>query len=212
MSMSSEDRKHSSSIDEEEIFIIGDQVIVRKNRINKDSLINNIIMFHGIVVGKQRCKPAKDKTYDDYKNSYCVEIIKYRTNKDNFKEETNIPGGKSKLIWAHPNEIFKYYGQNPSLQSLRDASEMTKDWHSAREWKAIMEAEKLRKKFEEDKENRDTFKKQIHELSNLQFEMDGGRRKGKRRRKRTKKRGRKTRKKKREMRKTKKLPNGKDNR
>ena len=72
MSMSSEDRKHSSSIDEEEIFIIGDQVIVRKNRINKDSLINNIIMYHGIVVGKQRCKPAKDKTYDDHKNSYCV--------------------------------------------------------------------------------------------------------------------------------------------
>ena len=155
MSMSSEDGKISSSssghdaddessFDEDDIFRPNDRVIVRKSRVNKDSFVNNIYMFYGRVVGKQRCKPGKDKTYDDYKNYYCVEIIKYRTNKDNFKEETEITGDKSKLIWAHPNEIFEYYGEYQSLQSLGDASNMTKDWHSDRELESMRRAQELR--------------------------------------------------------------------
>ena len=198
MSMSSEDRKISSSssghdaddekfIDEEDIFRPNDKVIVRKSRVNKESLINNIYMFYGKVVGFKKCKPEKDKTYNDYKNSYCVEIIKYRTNKDNFKEETEIPGGKSKLIWAQPNEIFEYYGEYPSLQSLGDASTMKKDWYSDKELESMRNAQELRDKFEKEKENKDAFGKQIDELSGLLFPMDGGRRKRKRRRKRTKK-------------------------
>ena len=162
MSMSSQDRKISSSssehyaddeisIDEEDIFRPNDQVIVRKSRVNKESFINNVYMFYGKVVGKQRCIPEKDKTYNDYKNSYCVEIIKYRTNKDNFKEETVIPGGKSKLIWAHPNEIFEYYGEYPSFQSLGDASMRKKDWYTDKELESMRRAQELRDKFESEK-------------------------------------------------------------
>lgn len=207
-----QDADDESSFGEEDIFRPNDRVIVRKSRVNKEAFINNIYMFYGKVVGKQRCKPEKDKTYDDYKNSYCVEIIKYRTNKDNFKEETEIPGGKSKLIWAHPNEIFEYYGEYPSFQSLGDASMRKKDWYTDKELESMRRASELRKKFERDKEKKDLFGQQIQEINQEQFKMDAGGRKRKRRRKRTKKRGRKTRKKKREMRKTKKLPNGKDDR
>lgn len=217
MSMSSSsghdaDDETSFDIDGDDAFKIGDKVIVRKSRVNKDSLINNIYMFYGIVVGKQRCKPEKDKTSDHYKNSYCVEIIKYRTNKDNFKEEPEIPGVESKLIWAHPNEIFEYYGEQVSLESLGDASTMKKDWYTDKELESMRNAQELRDKFKNEQKKKDPFKQQIYELGGLQFPLDGGRRKRKRRRKRTKKRGRKTRKKKRELRKTKKLPNGKDDR
>lgn len=210
--MSSKDRSSSSSghyaddeisIDEEEIFSLGDKVIVRKSRVNKDLLINNIYMFYGDVVGFEKCKPEKDKTYNDYKNSYCVKIIKYRTNKDNFKEDIDIPDGNDKLIWAHPNEIFKYYGDNLSSHSLRDASTMTKkDWHSDKELEAIQRAQEYEEDLKRKKESRDLLGQQMKELEGqeiydgLLFTIDGGRRKRKRRRKRTKKRGRKTRKKK----------------
>ena len=68
MSMSSSsghdaDDETSFDIDGDDAFKIGDKVIVRKSTVNKDSLINNIYMFYGIVVGKQRRKPEKDKTY-----------------------------------------------------------------------------------------------------------------------------------------------------